>query len=137
MATRRHIDEDEVEELYRDLLGAPGRIQRKSHGVLKRGAVKIKEGMRRDFRNVRGVGGHKGYYPHLSRAINFDRINDGYEIGIDKDKVQGPLGNIIAFGTSHSAPQVDKNAALRREIPYILRELGEAGEESVLGDRSE
>ena len=131
---RVSIDTRDVRDLYRDLSKAPGRIQRKADGVLKKGAVKIKSGMRREFRNVRGWRGHRGYYPHIATAIGFDKIVDGYEIGIDKNGDQGGLGNILAFGTSNNAPVVDHTAALRRETPHVLRELGEAAEESVLGE---
>lgn len=139
MSASVHVEDREVKELYRDLIEAPGRVQRRVPGVMRKGAVQIKRGMRRDFIESQFSGGHRGtYHPHIHKAINFDRISDGYEIGVDKHQGhQGDLGNILAFGTSHNAPIVDHTAAMYRELPNILDHLGEVAEESVLGDRSE
>lgn len=135
-----HIDIDsrEVETLALDLSKAPGRIQRKAPGVLRRGAVEIKKGMRRDFFSQPKVRGHRGYYPKVARAINYDELTPyDYEIGVDKNSDQGPLAHILAFGSVNNAPVVDKNAALRRELPIIQEHLADAAEESVLGRRGD
>lgn len=133
------VDSHEVKELALDLAKAPGRIQRRVPAVLRKGAVEVKKGMRHDFRDKPiSKAGHRGYYPHLLRAIGYDELTPyDYEIGIDKNAHQGALGNIIAFGTAHNGPEVDHTAALRREAPAIERHLADTAEESVLGDRSE
>lgn len=134
-----HVDDTQVKELYKDLRGAPGRMQRRAPKVLRRGAVEIKKGMRHDFVESQFSGHHRGtYHPDIHRAINFDQkgLLD-FEIGVDKDGPQGGLGNILAFGTSHNGAIVDHTAALWREAPEVEKHLGEAAEESVLGDRSE
>lgn len=49
------------------------------------------------------------------------------EIGPDKQRRQGPLGNILYFGTSTSGPVLpDPAQALDREIPTYLDYLGKA-----------
>lgn len=133
-----HFDTTQIELLAKDLRSADDRVHRAASATLKKGAVKIKRGMKRDFANTRGVAGHKGYYPHIAKAINFDQLGPlAYEIGIDKGQSgdQGDLGNILAFGSANNAPVVDHTAALRREAPLVLHHLALDAQESVLGGR--
>ena len=45
------------------------------------------------------------------------------EVGPDKSKRQGALGNILEFGSPHSAPHNDGGRALRDEAPKFEAEL--------------
>lgn len=122
-----HFDTTEVDRLAADISRAPGRMQRAAPRVLLASAKRIKTGMRRDFR------GHR-YAPHIPRAVEYDRIGPmEYEIGVDKQGPQGGLGNILAYGTSNNAPVVDHTASLRRDIPKLTSDFGDAAEDSVLG----
>ena len=135
MATSRiRFDTSELDRLAVDLSKAPGRIQRKAPKVMHRAAFEIKKGMRRDL--TEGLYNHgRSHIPQMSNKINYDRLDGlglAYEIGIDKGG-QGNLGNFAAFGSINNAPIFDHTASLRRELPNIMRNLGDAGEDAVLG----
>lgn len=125
----RHIYSDEVDDLAVDLRGAPRRMNGEQRKVTRRSATKVKAGMRRDFSGIQ-------HAPHIPRAINYDIFIAGdqvtAEIGVDKDGPQGPLGNILAYGSVNNAPVVDHTAALRRELPIFIRDLAAAADNSVL-----
>lgn len=132
------IDRSELNELALDLSKAPGRIQRRVPKVLRRGALEVKRGMARDFFSQPKVAGHRGYYPHVARAVSYDELTPfDFEIGVDKNAEQGPLANILAFGSVNNAPVVDQTASLRREMPKIQMHLGDAAEDCVLSDKGE
>lgn len=123
---RIEFDTSEVDRLALDLSRAPGRIQRSAAKVMLVAANKIKKGMRRD------ADGHD-YLPHLGYTVNYDKVGDlAYEIGFDKDG-QGKLANIMAYGSVNNAPILDHTAPLRRELPHIAANLGDAGAEAALG----
>lgn len=130
MGVRRTADFSEVKELVRDLETAGHRVDGEMRSIMKRGAVEIKKGMRKDFR------GHE-YLPGVPFAINFDGGGFGgdieYEIGVDKRGDQGELGNILAYGDGVHGPHVDHTASLRREAPIVERLIAEAGEDAPLG----
>lgn len=123
------FDTSEVDRLAADLTQAPRRLQFKARGVMKKGALEILRGMRRDF------SGHS-HAPHVPRSLEMEpRGAFGWEIGeLDSAGGQWGIAHILAYGTSNNAPVVDHRAALRKEIPEIMRHLSEAAEESVLGD---
>jgi len=124
--SRIEFDTSEVKQLAADLSRAPGRIQRRAPKVFEVAANKIKRGMRRD------ASGHN-YLSGLPSTVNYDHLGGlNYEIGFDKVG-QGNLANFAAFGSINNAPVLDLNAPLRREVPFILRALAGAGEDSVLG----
>jgi hypothetical protein len=119
-------DSSQVNRLGIDLTEAPGRIQRRAPKVLRRGALQIKNGMKRD------ASGH-GHLGELQNHISYDELSPlSYEIGFDKEG-QGHLANIAAFGSVNNAAVMDHTNSLRRELPAIVHHLSGAGEESVLG----
>lgn len=126
-----HFDTSEVDRLAVDLSKAPTRIQRKAPGVMKKGALQIKRGLGREF------SGH-GHAPHLGTpAFEFeqrDAAGLAYEIGeLDSSGPQWGIAAILQFGTSNNAPSADMTIPLQKEIPAIMRHLGDAAEDSVLG----
>lgn len=96
--------------------------------VLQKAALNIKTGMREDF------SGHR-YAPLIANAVTYDTrlLPSGAEaeIGIDKSRPQGGLGNLLAFGSSKNAAVVDHTAALRRELPALERYLADVAEKSL------
>jgi hypothetical protein len=103
-----------------------GRVPKDLHDevvkVGEKGALNIKK----DW--ARAWSGHS-YIGPLSRAVSYDRRFRGsdveWEIGPDKGKAQGPLGNIIEFGTVKNAPIPGGLPALDREAPRTERHLAE------------
>jgi hypothetical protein len=83
--------------------------------VVAKGAQNVKEGMAQDATGI-------GHAPHFPASITYDILPAGLrgvvaDIGPDKAKRQGALGNILAFGTSKNAPVWNHGAALEREAP--------------------
>lgn len=101
-----------------------GRIAAKAlpdvDAVLKKGAQKIKEGMIADAKSSTSFKG-------MADSITYDsRYRPGrpqYEIGPDKDKRGGALGNIYYFGTSRGGGTGDLDKQLNLEAPRTLEFL--------------
>lgn len=91
--------------------------------VVKRGAQNIKTDW---ARRATGIG-HAPAYPD---AITYDYLSWGLgaraEIGPDKDRRQGSLGNILEYGTSNNAPRPDGAAAFEAEAPKFSDAIGVA-----------
>jgi hypothetical protein len=92
---------DQLDKLTRDLQKAISVAPAAARAVVQKGALNIKT----DARNR--VSGHK-HIPAYPYSITYDTKETLFgataEIGPDKDKRQGALGNIIEFGGIHSAP---------------------------------
>jgi hypothetical protein len=88
--------------------------------VVSRGAVQIKKGMQR---RVQGLA-HAPAYP---RSITYDLKTLGLsveaEIGPDKARRQGALGNLINYGSVNNAPIPHIEPALDDEQPKYYRAL--------------
>jgi hypothetical protein len=117
-----------LDALLHDLETAGPKVLAGARAVLQKGALNIKNGMREDFT------GHR-HAPLIPYAVTYDtRITAGgaeAEIGVDKNRPQGALGNLLAFGSSKNAAVVDHTAALRRELPALERYLADVAEKSL------
>lgn len=103
------VDTSELDQLVTDLDKVPAEVMPKFRKVLERGAVNVKNGMRAD------ATGHPTfrYFPN---SISYDLKGElEAEIGPDKGRVQGALGNLLYFGTSKSGGVLDINGPLNRE----------------------
>lgn len=98
--------------------------------VVNHGAFNI----RRDWR--RRWDGH-AHIPHLPRAVTYDLASSGgvhtAEIGPDKSLRQGPLGNIIEFGSVNNAPIPGGGPASRLEEPRFIDAAADAAEKAIGG----
>lgn len=65
--------------------------------------------------------------PYVAAAVTYDTKLSALaveaEIGPDKDLPQGPLGNLLEFGSVNNAPIPAGAPALRREEPRFLSEI--------------
>lgn len=113
---------DGLTELVADLTAAPGRVQRKVDGVVRKGALNIKTDWQRRASGL----AHAPAYP---ASITFDSgwKGAGYEaeIGPDKDKPQGALGNLITYGSANNPPSGDDIAVADAEAPKFEKALGD------------
>ena len=109
-----------LNELVADLRDAPGKAQRKVDGVVKKGAVNIRDDWRQRASGLR----HAPLYP---RSITFDSGWDGstYEaqVGPDKDLPQGALGNLITFGSVNNPPTGHDVAVADAEAPKFQKAM--------------
>ena len=116
------IEIDGLNDLVRDLTAAPGRAQRKAPDVVRKGAVNVKNDAQRLISGLR----HAPLYP---QSITFDVKWEGSsyvaEIGPDKDKPQGALGNLLEYGSSRNAPLAHLGPALDLEGPRFEKAMSD------------
>ncbi len=124
------IDLSEVRALATDLGKTSREVEREADKVLERGALGVKNAMADDARST-----HSGHAKHFHRSISYDRRYGvgrmSYEIGPDKGRIQGALGNLLYFGSSNNAPTLDIEAGLIEEEPKLLSEMGKMLERVV------
>jgi len=113
---------DDLRAFAADLGRIAGQAIPDTDKVLKKGAQNIKDDLVSEARSSRTLGAR------LAGSISYDRIGGvgslGYEIGPDKSRRGGALGNIYYFGTSRGGGTGDLEGPLDRETPNLERELG-------------
>ncbi|NXY93504.1 hypothetical protein HYE82_03585 [Streptomyces sp. BR123] len=106
----------ELLQLATVLQASVAEAQEQMVAVVTRGALNIKNGWRDNA--VASAGRHARLYPY---SISYDvtPIPGGAtaEIGPDKGRPQGPLGNLLEFGSSKNPPHNDGGRALLAEAP--------------------
>lgn len=120
----------ETEQLAADLAAAAVRLGEAVVPVVSKGALNIKNAWRA---NASGLA-HAPQYPNsitYDLDVQADRVSA--EIGPDKTKPQGALGNLIEFGSSKNPPHNDGGRALDDEEPRFYAALEAAAEQAVLG----
>lgn len=118
-------DASEVRRFAEDLGRASSRVAREVPKVVERGALNVKRRMQADAQ-----ASHSGHARHFARSISYDRASHGlrgiaFEIGPDKDRAQGALGNLLYFGSAKNAPTLDIQAGLIEEQPRFIKALGD------------
>lgn len=115
-----------LNELRAVLEGAGRDVVPEAKKVLSKAALNIKNDARKKASGIR----HAPAYP---RAIGYDtdwRDTLGRaEIGPDKDKRQGALGNFLEYGDPRTPAQPHLGPALDYEAPNFERYLGQLGED--------
>lgn len=124
------FDMSEVEALAADLAAAAAKVTAKLRPAVQADADKVKKGMQSDFGGI----GHAPYFP---ASITFEtRVTaDGVEaeVGPDKGRPQGALGNILAFGTVKNGPVADITRSARAAAPDLEKLLGQIGTDALDG----
>jgi hypothetical protein len=107
---------------------APAKVR----AVVQKGALNIKKDAQRRV-------GRGPYIRRYADAITYDTqetpTGASAEIGPDKNKAQGALGNLLEYeyGTPWSAPRPHLGPALEAEEPRFTQALEDAIVEAVLG----
>lgn len=124
------IDLSEVKALATDLGRTTKEVEREADKVLERGALGVKNAMVEDAKSS-----HSGYAKRFASSISYDRRYGvgrmSYEIGPDKSRPQGALGNLLYFGSRNNAPTLDIEAGLIAEEPRLMSEMGKMLERVV------
>lgn len=124
------FDMGEVRALATDLGRTTKEVEREADKVLERGALGVKNAMVEDAK-----ASHNGYARRFASSISYDRRYGvgrmSYEIGPDKSRPQGALGNLLYFGSRNNAPTLDIEAGLIAEEPRFLSEMGKMLERVV------
>jgi hypothetical protein len=90
--------------------------------IVTRGALNVKNGWRDNA--IATSGKHARAYPH-SVSYDVKPIPGGAqaEIGPDKGKKQGALGNLLEYGSSKNPPHNDGGKALLAEAPRFAAQV--------------
>lgn len=119
---------DDLRSLAFDFAQAPRKAQRETVGVLDAAALRVKNEWRDNARQ--SAGSHAPAYPN---SISYDFLLGAalrgaaeVEIGPDKTRPQGALGNLIEFGSVNNPPHNDGGRALREEIPRFEKALADS-----------
>lgn len=114
------IDSSEVDRLVADMGAASRKVPAEVRKVVQKGSLNIKNDWREAWT------GH-AHAPSLPYAVTYDTTVKGTvvegEIGPDKDKRQGALGNIYEFGTPNNAPIPGGQPSLDAEEPRFIAAL--------------
>lgn len=111
------IDVSQLRKLAEDIRSHSRQTPSKARAVVAKGALNIKNDWRREWSGL-------SHLPSLAAAVSYDVTIGGTsieaEIGVDKGRPQGPLGNIAEFGSVKNAPHPGGAPALRNEEPRVL-----------------
>ena len=90
--------------------------------VVERGALNVKNGWRDNARAT--AGRHARLYPNsISYDVRRWPTGASAEIGPDKARPQGALGNLLEFGSVRNPPHLDGLRALQAETPAFLAHI--------------
>lgn len=107
---------------------AADRADEELRPVVSKGALNIKRDWAARWSGFR-------HAPYLGAAVSYDLDESGgvlgAEIGPDKDRRQGALGNLLEFGSVNNAPHPGGRPALDAEAPRFEQAAGDAAEKLV------
>lgn len=114
------IDTSELNALAADLGRVSGRVVPQIQAVTEKGALNVKTGWARRWSGL-------AHAPAVDESVSYDMKAGigwvGAEIGPDKDRRQGALGNLLEFGSINNAPIPGGVPALDEEAPKYEAEL--------------
>ena len=127
-----YLDVAEVVALAQGIAQVERRVVPAVERTTKKAALNIKKDAK--ARILAQV--HKGYVKQYPNAITYEVETSGEvvtaEVGPDKDKRQGDLGNLLEYGTSERPPYPHLEPAFDGELDAYEQFMGDAGEKSVL-----
>lgn len=116
------IDASQIRTLARDLDEVPERLAPDIRACLQKGALNIKRDWQARWQGL-------SHLPALASTVTYDTryLRDAIvaEIGPDKARRQGPLGNVAEFGTVKNAPHPGGGPALAAEDPRFEKAIAD------------
>lgn len=107
---------DELQQFATDLGAISDKALPEVQSIFKASMVDIKKGMNQNFYNSKHFKGAGG-------SVHFDSMHQVgavvYEIGPDKNRRGGAIGNVAYFGTSRGGGTVDFEGPYLRELPVV------------------
>lgn len=118
------VDAGEVQDLAEMLVKAAGVAPVEARAAVAKGALNIKNDARR---RISGLA-HAPAYPNSITYDSHETATGGWaEIGPDKGKRQGALGNLLEFGSVKNAPHPHMAPAAEAERPKFERAMEDLG----------
>lgn len=116
-------------ELAADLDAAPARVSAGAYPTMKKAGQNIKEHWQDAWKGM-------AHAPLLPDAISYDVYPAGLlavelEVGPDKDRPQGALGNLIEYGSRNNAPRPGAPGAVAAELPQWEKALQDLAIEAM------
>lgn len=125
------FDTHELARLAVDMTHAGALSAAAVRAVVQKGSLNIKNRMIADAQSALGSGSAR-LFP---QSITYETRELAYAaegiIGPDKDRPQGPLGNLLYFGSSKNAPVLNLLGPLEAEEPSFVKYLTEAAEKAL------
>jgi len=114
---------DTLESLAADFAAAAGLVEPASLVVVERAAAAIRDDWRAAWTFGAGT-----TVPYLAAAVTSEAgllpgVGAWAEIGPDNSLEQGPLGDLLEFGSVHNAPRPGGGPAVLKETPLLVAEL--------------
>ena len=129
---RIDLDGSSLNQLRADLAEVPEAAHVNIRAAVRFTAHGIRDAARQSASGI-------AHAPHYPRAITYSTTDLGAgrgmsaEIGPDKDRRQGALGNILEYGTVNNAPYAHLGPALDRWTPDFVRGLEIAAADALEG----
>jgi hypothetical protein len=115
-----HFDGRELALVDDVLAEAAAAAPQQTRAIVAKGALNIKQDAQRRVTGLK----HAPAYP---RSISYDShvtpAGGWAEIGPDKNKRQGALGNLLEFGSTHNAPRPHMRPAAEAEEPRFAKAM--------------
>lgn len=115
------VDSSELRDFAVDVRRLPASLSRHLLPVVHRGAVRVKESMRRDLQASSNAG-----FQYVARTVNYDVVEGagGVAAEIGPTKPDGALANIAYFGSYKGGGTVrDPVKALEDEAPKFEKAI--------------
>lgn len=117
-----------LDELIAALDKAGKTLPEAVRGVVQKGALNIKRDWQERWSGLK-------HAPALASAVTYDTkvaaAGASAEIGPDKGRRQGALGNLLEFGSVHNGPRPGGLPALEAEAPRFEKALGDLAEKAL------
>jgi hypothetical protein len=122
------IEHGDLDRLVLDLDNAASGMPKEAAAVVEKGALNIKTGAQRRI-------GRPAHAPSYGAALGYDMRTAApgpeAEIGPDKNKRQGALGNILEHGTINNPPRPHIRPAVDEELPKFEKAMQDLAEKAL------
>lgn len=119
----------DLAQLVSDFYRAAEQIGPDVRAVVSKGALNIKTEAKAAAPNRQG---HAKLYPaSITYTLETSGHLESAEIGPDKGKPQGALGNLIEFGSAHNPAEPHLVPAFEKEEPLFVAALEDAAEKPL------